>query len=90
MADMNRTTSIIMRIIELLLKEGWIVWMDSYYNLLELARNLKIACQKDCVMTLKLNRRSVPEEAKDTKLKKEDIYTAFQPVSAIKCSNKQK
>jgi hypothetical protein len=44
-ADMNKTTAIVMKLIEPLLKQGQTVWMDNYYNSPDLARSLKTTYQ---------------------------------------------
>jgi hypothetical protein len=88
---MNKTTAIVMKLIEPLLEQGRTVWMDNYYNSPDLARSLKTMYQTDCVGTLKLNRKYVPKKVKDTKLKKKEEMIAQHsgPVSVIKWSEKE-
>jgi phage gp46-like protein len=65
----TKTTAIVLKLVEPLLKEGRTVWMDNFYNSPCLAKILKIVHKTDCVGTLKLNRKNVPKNVKDTKLK---------------------
>jgi hypothetical protein len=69
-ADTNKTTAIVLKLVEPLLKQGRTVWMDNFYNSPCLAKILKTVHKTDCVGTLKLNRKNVPKKVKDTKLKK--------------------
>jgi hypothetical protein len=46
--------------------------MGNYYSSPKPARSLK-TYQTNCVRTLKLNRKNVPEKVKDTKLKTEGM-----------------
>jgi hypothetical protein len=67
--DMNKPTSVVLQLVEPLLKQGRTVWMDNYYNSPFLARTLKNTYRTDCVGTLNSNRKNVPQ-VKNTKLKK--------------------
>jgi hypothetical protein len=69
-ADTSKTTAIVLKLVEPLLKQGQTVWMDNFYNSPSLARTLKTTHNTDCVGTLKLNRKDVPPKVKNTKLKK--------------------
>jgi hypothetical protein len=69
-ADTNKTTAIVLKLTEPLLKQGWTVWMDNFYNSPSLAKTLKIIHKTDCAGTLKLNRKNVPIKVKNSKLKK--------------------
>ena len=51
--------------------------MESFYNSPELARQLKIEHSTDCVGTLKLNRKNVPKEVNDKKLKKGETILRY-------------
>jgi hypothetical protein len=74
----SKTTAIVLKLVEPLLKQGRPVWMDSFYDSPSLARMLKITHNADCVGTLKLNRKHVPPKVKNTKLKKmRNRSTAF-------------
>jgi hypothetical protein len=72
-ADTNKTTAIVRKLVEPLLKQGQAVWMDNFYNSPSLAKTLKIVHKTDCVGTLKLNRKNVPIEVTNTKLKRGKI-----------------
>ena len=65
-----KTAAIVLKLLEHLLGRGHTLWMDNFYNSPELARQLKTQRSTDCVGTLKLNRKNVPKEVKDKKLKK--------------------
>jgi hypothetical protein len=69
-ADTNKTTAIVVKLVEPLLKQSWSVWMDNFYNSSCVSRTLKTVHKTDCVGTLKLNQKNDPKEVKDTKLKK--------------------
>jgi predicted O-methyltransferase YrrM len=69
-ADTGKTTAIVLKLVEPLLKQGRTVWMDNIYSSPSLARTLKITQNTDCVGTLKLNHKNVPPKVKNTKLKK--------------------
>ncbi|XP_068085205.1 piggyBac transposable element-derived protein 4-like [Anabrus simplex] len=64
--------------------------MDNYYNSPELARALKQHHSTDCVGTLKLNRKNVPKEVKEKKLKKGEIIARHSgPVTVLKWCDKK-
>jgi hypothetical protein len=65
---MNKTTAIVLHLVEPLLEKGHTVWLDNCYNSPALARLLKHK-GTDCVGTLKINRKVVPKAVKDAKLK---------------------
>ncbi|PNF18924.1 hypothetical protein B7P43_G18030, partial [Cryptotermes secundus] len=88
--EMNKPTSIVLQLVEPLLKQGRTVWMDNYYNSPFLARTLKITYKTDCVGTLNLNRKNVPPQVKNTKLKKGEIVAQHcGPVSITKWHDKK-
>jgi hypothetical protein len=68
--DTNKTSAIVLKLVEPLLKQGWTVWIDNFYNSPSLARLLKITHKTNCVGTLKLNHKNVPPIVKNTELKK--------------------
>jgi hypothetical protein len=71
------------------MKQGWSVWMDNFYNSPSLART-PITHKTDCVGTLNLNRKNVPPNVKNTKLKKGEIVAQHcGPVSVTKWCNKK-
>jgi hypothetical protein len=64
--------------------------MDNFYNSSELARQPKIEYSTDCVGTLKLNRKNVPKEVKDKKVKKREIMTRhLVPAAVLKWCDKR-
>ena len=89
-ADTNKTSAIVLKLVEPLLNQGRTLWMDNFYNSPTLARLLKITHKTDCVGTLKLNRKNVPPKVKNTKLKKGEIVAQHSgPVSVTKWFNKK-
>ena len=68
-----KTAAIVLKLLEPLLGHGHTLWMDNFYNSPELAWQLKIQHFTDCVGTLKWNRKNVPKEVKDKKLKRGEI-----------------
>lgn len=68
--DTPKTAAVVLELLEALLGRGHMLWMDNFYNSPELARKLKIKHSTDCVGTLKLNRKNMPKEVKDNKLRK--------------------
>jgi len=72
-----------------LVGRGHMLWIDSFFNSPKLARKLKIKDSTDCVGTLKLNRKNVPKEVKEKKLKKEEIRARHSgPVKVLKWRDK--
>ena len=63
--------------------------MDNFYNSPELARQLKIQHSTEYVGTLKFNRKNVPKEVKEKKLKKEIITRHSGPATVLKCCDKR-
>ncbi|XP_023725727.1 piggyBac transposable element-derived protein 4 [Cryptotermes secundus] len=68
-AEKNKTTAIVVTLLENLLGRGYTVWMDNFYNSPDLARFLK-SKNTDCVGTLHTNRKNVPPLVKNKKLEK--------------------
>jgi hypothetical protein len=66
-ADTNKPRAIVLKLVEPLLKQVQIVWMDNFYNSPSLARTLKITHNTDCVGSLNLNCKNVPPKVKNTK-----------------------
>jgi hypothetical protein len=63
--------------------------MDKFYNSPALARRLK-SLKTDCVGTLRLSRKDVPQRVKDKTLKKGELVTQHSdPVSILKCKGKK-
>ena len=63
--------------------------MDNFYNSPALAQRLK-SLKTDCVGTLRLSRKDVPQRVKDTKLKKGELVAQHSgPVSLLKCKDKK-
>jgi hypothetical protein len=68
-AETNKTAAIVVKLTENLFGHGHTVWMDNFYNSLELAQFLK-SKKTDCVGTLRDNSKNVPPLVKNTKLNK--------------------
>jgi hypothetical protein len=89
-ADTNKTSAIVLKLVEPLLKQGWTVWMDNFYNSPSQAKTLKMTYKTDCVGTLQLNRKDLPLKVKNTKLKKGEIVAQHSgPASVTKWSDKK-
>jgi hypothetical protein len=89
-ADTNKTTAIVLKLVEPLLSQGQTVWMDNFYNSPSLAKTLKITHKTDCVGTLRLDRQNAPIQVKNTKLKKGGITAQHSgPASVTKWSDKK-
>ena len=67
--DTNKTATIVLSVVEPLLKKGRTLWMDNFHNSPALAQRLK-SLKTDCVGTLRLSRKDVPQRVKEKKLKK--------------------
>jgi hypothetical protein len=87
--EMNKTTAIVLHVMEPLLEKGHTVWLDNFYNSPALARLLKHK-GADCVGTLKINRKGVPKAIKDAKLKHGEIIAQHSgPVTVMKWRDKR-
>jgi len=81
---------VVLEILELLFGRGHTLWINNFFNSPELARKLKIEHSTDCVGTLKLNRKNVPEEVEDKKLEKGEIIARHSgPVTVLKWHDKR-
>ena len=69
--DKNKTAATVLSLLEPLLKKGR-TWMDNFYNSPALAQRLK-TLKTDCVVTLHLIRKDVPQRVKEKKLKKGEL-----------------
>jgi len=79
----------LVELLEPLLKKGRTLWMDNFYNLPALAQRLK-SLKTDCVGTLRLSRKDVPQRVKDKKLKKGELVAQHSgPVSVLKWKDKR-
>jgi arginase family enzyme len=67
--EKNKTTAIVVRLIETLLNKGHTVWMGSYYNSPDLAAFLK-KHGTNVAGTLHLKRKNMPPTVKNSKLKR--------------------
>jgi hypothetical protein len=77
-------------LVEPLLKKGRMLWMDNFYNSPALAQTLK-SLKTECVGTLRLSRKDVPQRVKDKKLKKTELVAQhLGPVSILKWKNKKR
>ena len=70
--DTNKTATIVLSLVEPLLKKGCMLWMDNLYSLPALAERLK-SLKTDCVRTLRLSKKDVPQTVKEKKLKKGEL-----------------
>ena len=87
--DTNKTTAIVLSLVEPLLEKGRTLWMDNFYNSPALAQRLK-SLKTDCVGTLRLSRKDVPQRVKDKKLGKGEIVALHSgPVSVLKWKDKK-
>ena len=80
--DTNKTTAIVLSLVEPLLEKGRMLWMDNFYNSPALAQRL-------CVGTLHPNRKDVPQRVKEKKLKKELVAQHSGSVSVLKWKDKK-
>jgi hypothetical protein len=86
---MNKTTAIVLHLVEPLLEKGHTVWLDNFYNSPSLARLLKHK-GTDCCGTLKINRKGVPKAIKDAKLNRGEIIAQHSgPVTVMKWRDKR-
>jgi hypothetical protein len=65
--DINKTTGTVLVLVEPLLKQGFTVCMDNFYNL-PLQKHCMFLKKRDCAGTLKVKRKN-PEAVKDQELK---------------------
>jgi len=65
----NKTAAIVLSLVEPLLNKGCALWMDNFYNSPSLAQRLR-TLKTDCVGTLCLSRKDVPQRLEEKKLKK--------------------
>ena len=87
--DTNKTATIVLSLVEPLLKKGRTLWMDNFYNSPALAQRLK-SLKTDCVGTLRLSRKDVPQRVKEKKLKKGALVAQHSgPVSVLKWKDKK-
>ena len=87
--DTNKTATIVLSLVEPLLKKGHTLWMDNFYNSPILAQRLK-SLKTDCVGTLHLSRKDIPQRVKKKKLKKGELVAQPSgPVSVLKWKDKR-
>ena len=87
--DTNKTAAIVLSLVEPLLKKGRTLWMDNFYNSPALAQRLK-TLKTDCVGTLRLSRKDVPQTVKEKKLKKGELVAQHSRlVSVLKWKDKK-
>ena len=87
--DTNKTAATVLSLVEPLLKKGRTLWMDNFYNSPALAQRLK-SLKTDCVGTLRLSRKDVPQRVKEKKLKKGALVAEHSgPVSVLKWKDKK-
>lgn len=68
----NKSTAIVLSLMEPLLDKGYTLWMDNWYNSPDLSKLLKER-KTDTCGTLKLSRKNVPDDIKNQKLEKGEI-----------------
>ena len=79
-----------LKLAEPLLGYGHILRMDNLHKSPELARQLKIKHSIDCIGTLNLNRKTVPKEVQDKKVKKGETNVRHSgPVTVLKWCDKK-
>ena len=87
--DTNKTATIVLSLVEPLLNKGRTLWMDNFYNSPAMAQRLK-SLKTDCVGTLRLSRKDVPQRVKDKKLKKGELIAQhLGPVSVLQWRDKK-
>jgi len=87
--DTNKTATVVLSLVEPLLKKGRMLWMDNFHNSPALAQRLK-SLKTDCVGTLRLSRKDIPQRVKEKKLKKgEPVAQHSGPVSVLKWKDKK-
>lgn len=85
----NKSTAIVLSLMEPLLDKGFTLWMDNWYNSPELSKLLKERMTDTCG-TLKLSRKNVPDELKNQKLEKGEICVMHsQDVMVMKWRDKR-
>ena len=78
--DTNKTVAIVLSLVEPLLEKGCTLWMDNFYKSLK----------TDCVGTVRLSRKDVPQRVKEKKLKKGELVAQHSgPVSVLKWKDKK-
>jgi len=79
----------LVELLEPLLKKGRTLWMDNFHNSPALDHRLK-SLKTDCVGTLRLSGKDVPQTVKDKKLKKGELVAQHSgPVSVLKWKDKK-
>ena len=87
--DTNKTAAIVLSLAEPLLEKGRTLWMDNFYNSPALAQRLK-TLKTDCVGTLHLSRKDVPQRIKEKKLQKGELVAQHSgPVFVLKWKDKK-
>ena len=87
--DIIKTAAIVLSLVQPLLEKGRTFWMDNFHNSPALAQRLK-TLKTDCVGTLRLSRKDVPQRVKGKKLKKGELVAQHSgPVSVLKWKDKR-
>jgi len=87
--DTNKTAAIVLSLLEPLLEKGRTLWMDNFYNSPALSQRLK-TLKTDCVGTLILSRKDVPQRVKGKKLQKGELVAQHSgTVSVLKWKDKK-
>jgi hypothetical protein len=59
------------------------LWTDNVCSSPELARQLNIEHSTDCVDIVRLNRKTVPEEVTEKKLKKRELAVKYSSLGIV-------
>ena len=87
--ETNKTATIVLPLVEPLLKKDRTLWMDNFYNSPALAQRPK-SLKTDHVGTLHLSRKDVPQRVKGKKLKKGELVAQHSGlVSILKWKDKK-
>jgi len=79
----------VLLLVEPLLKKGRTLWTDKFYNSPALTQRLK-TLKTNCVGTLRLSRKDVPQRVKEKKLKKGELVAQHSgSVSVLKWRDKK-
>lgn len=75
-------TRIVLALSDTLLNKGHCLFLDNFYNSPDLAEKL-VKQRTDCVGTMRINRRGIPEEIKTIKLAKGETIAMFRKKQMI-------
>ena len=76
------TARVVLELAHSLLGQGYCLLLDNYYNSIDLSD--KLAKERtDCMGTMRLNRKGIPQEVKSKKLAKGDLVAQFRKKQVI-------